>query len=87
MEEWLFDWAKGLNTLTSKMALSNEPPQNPAATISKWAPSCVLVEAYTNFSPEIGCREGSTATPWQVSDSKAAVRSLNSLCLIDGYPL
>ena len=37
-------------------------------------------------SPVMGCRGGSVDTLWHTSDKRAAVKSLISLCLIDGYP-
>ena len=39
-----FDWALGLNTLTSRNAFSNLPPQKPYTAMSEWAPSSVIAE-------------------------------------------
>ena len=37
-------------------------------------------------SPVMGCKCGYVDTLWHTSDKRAAVKSLISLCLIDGYP-
>ena len=82
--ERLFEGASGLKTLTSKKALSKELPQNPWATMSRRAPSFLLVEAPSRDSLVMGCKVGSVETPWQVSLSREAVTSLSSLCRSEG---
>ena len=82
----LLEGACGLKTLTSKYVRSRRPPHNPFAAISKCAPSWVLAEVADKCSPEIGCRCGSVQTSLHTSDSRLAVRSLISLCLIEGNP-
>ena len=82
----LFEGANGLNTLTSKNALSYVPPQKPFATMSRQAPSWVLAVALVSCSLESGCKVGSIATQEQISVNRWAVKSLISLCLIEGYP-
>lgn len=74
-----FDWALELNTLTSRNAFSNLPPQKPYTAMSKWAPSSVIAEWCDIVSPESDCRWSSVVTPWQTSDSNEAVMSLTSL--------
>ena len=59
----LLEGARGLNTLTSKKALSKELPQKPCATISRRAPPCLFVEALLRVSLVTGCSDGSVATP------------------------
>ena len=88
VESWvcLFEGAYGLKTLTSKNALSNLLPQKPSAAISNLAPSCLLADAPDSASPVMGCRCGSMATLWQTSAMRLAVKSLVSLCRIDGKP-
>ena len=89
IDSWVpinFEGARESNTLTSKKALLKELPHTPLATISRRAPSWVLVVARRNISDVIGWSEGSIATPWQVSERREAVKSLSSLWRIDGYP-
>ena len=50
------------------------------------APSCVLAVDNENSSGETGCNSGSVATCEQTSVSNLAVRSLISLCLMEGNP-
>ncbi len=71
---------------TSKRVLSYLPSQKPFAAISKRAPSWVLEEAPLRCSPVIGCRSGSTHTSLHTFVRRFAVKSLISLCLIDGKP-
>ena len=52
----LFEGANGLNTLTSRNALSYVPPQKPFATMSRRAPSLVLAVALVSCSLESGCK-------------------------------
>ena len=66
----------GFNTLTSKNARSNRPPQKPLALSSR------IAEEPVSTSPPIGCRCGSIET----LERRSAVRSLISLFLMDGYP-
>ena len=60
--------------------------QSPFAAMSSLAPSCVLADAPERCSPVMGCRCGSMQTSLHTSDRRLAVRSLISLCLIDGKP-
>ena len=85
MECW-FERACGLKTLTSKKVRSYRPLQSLFAAISSLAPSCVLADAPERGSPVMGCRCGSMQTSLHTSDRRLAVRSLISLCLIDGKP-
>ena len=73
--------ARGLKTLTSKNARWCLSPQKPCARTSRRAPSSELEVLCESLSPVIGCRGGSVA-----SDNNFAVRSLMSLCLIEGNP-
>ena len=53
-----FEGARGLNTCTSKKALSFREPQKPSAATSKRAPSELTVEA-GRFCPDTGFNVGS----------------------------
>ena len=79
MEKAWFDRALGLNTLTSKNDLSNWPPQNPRAEMSRRAPMSVMADLSDITSPERGCKWGSIHPSWHTSFSIEAVRSLTSL--------
>ena len=80
-----FDRAHGLNTLTSKNCSFKSA--NPETTeTSSLELLSMLAELCAIVSPDNGCRCGSTETLWQTSDSKEAVMSLTSLCLIEGNP-
>jgi len=86
-EEELLEGARGLKTRTSIKHLSDLPPQNPFAAISKRAPSRVLEVAREKSSGLLtGCNSGSTHTWKQTSVSKVAVRPLTSLCRKEGKP-
>ena len=50
-----FDWALGLNTLTSRNAFSNLPPQKPYTAMSKQAPSSVIADRCNIASPQSDC--------------------------------
>ena len=63
----------------SKKVLSNQPPQNPLAAISRRAPSWVLDEVHVRASPVSGCNSGSTQTSLQTSVNRLVVRSLSHL--------
>ena len=56
-----FEGARGLNTRTSKKALSFREPQKPSAATSKRAPSELTVEA-GRFCPDTGFNVGSVQT-------------------------
>ena len=73
-----------MNIRTSENVLSNRPPQKPLAAMSSRAPSCAFEVAPVRTFPVIGCRSGSMQTSLQTSVRTLAVRSLISLCLIDG---
>ena len=49
-----FDWAHGLNTVTSTNAFSKRPPPKPYMAISRQAPSSVLAELCDMISPVSG---------------------------------
>ena len=70
--------------MLSKNALSKELPQKQLATTSRRAPFCRFAVVLLNVSLVMGFRDGSVATPWQVSFQSDAVISLSSLCLIEG---
>ena len=61
----------GLNILTLKNVLSDRPPQNPFAQISRLA-SSVVVDRHWNVSPVRGCRTGSMVTSMQTSSMSNA---------------
>ena len=82
----LLEGANGLKTRMSTKARSDLPPQNPFMTMSSLAPSCVLAVDKENSSEETGCNSGSVATCEHTSVRSLAVRSLISLCLIEGNP-
>ena len=69
-----------------KICSFNRPPQKPLAAMSRCAPSWALEVAPMRTSPVIGCRSGSMQTSLQTSVRRLAVRSLISLCLMDGKP-
>ena len=58
----------------------------PFIAISKWAPSCVLIDKFLKSSVLIGCNSGSTPMFGQISVRILTVKSLISLCWIDGKP-
>ena len=80
-----FEGARGLNTRTSKKALSFREPQKPSAATSKRAPSELTVEA-GRFCPDTGFNVGSVQTLEHTSEIKDAVISLTSLWRKEGKP-
>ncbi len=68
-----FDWAKGLNTRTSKKALSFLVPQNPSAAMSSLAPFILMAEVGRD-SLDRGVRTGSVQTLEQTSVIKEVER-------------
>ena len=61
-------------------------PQNPFITMSGLAPSCTLTVDRAKSSCETDCNSGSVATCEHTSVNNVAVRSLISLCRIEGNP-
>ena len=80
------DGAWGLKTLTSRKVFSNLPPHTSLVTISNLAPSCELAVAPVRPSLVMGCRSGSVQMSCATSVRRCAVKSLISLCLMEGNP-
>ena len=78
--------ARGLKTLMSKNALCCLTPQNPCARTSRRASSPEIDVLCESLSPVSGCSVGSIATFEQTSVISFAVRSLTSLCRMEGSP-
>ena len=85
----VFDFEKGLKTLTSKYDLidfSKQLPQTPLAAISRRALGSVLALLMVSCSPVRGCRCGSMTTFQHTSNNNDDVISHNPLCHLVGKP-